>query len=271
MFWGISVKTVAWFALTGQQPRNEGLTISRRSESSLLEKPIERSKYDGLIDWLKKNDAEISDKIELRKSEGCGFGAFVTSDVDEGELLFTVPRKACLTLADAISDPNCGEGFNNLIEKAGPGGNTVVMAGYMAKEYLITMEDLKKGKEPSSRYAAYFQTLPWERGTNNQEHVLFWSDDMVESLLKGSLCYGEATSLRQEVGLAIRVMAAITGKSIRVSRGEESEGFSWPWDSKPQATGPPDGLPEAVKGAFVCLLTRAFQDGDGDEEKLVPM
>ena len=145
------------------------------------------------------------------------------------------------------------------------------MAGYMAKEYLITMEDLKKGKEPSSRYAAYFQTLPWERGTNNQEHVLFWSDDMVESLLKGSLCYGEATSLRQEVGLAIRVMAAITGKSIRVSRGEESEGFSWPWDSKPQATGPPDGLPEAVKGAFVCLLTRAFQDGDGDEEKLVPM
>jgi hypothetical protein len=197
----------------------------------------------------------------------------VTSDVEEGELLFTVPRKACFSLADATSDPSCGEAFSNLIEKAGPGGNTVVMAGYMAKEYLITMEDLKKGKEPSSRWASYFQTLPWERGTNNQEHILFWSDEMVESLLKGSLCYGEATSLRQEVGLAIRVMASITGKSIRVSRGEESEngGFSWPWESKPQATSPPEGFPEAIKGAFVCLLTRAFQDGDGDEEKLVPM
>ena len=273
MFWGLSSKTVAWFALGWQPPRNAGLIlITRLSESSLQETPIDRSNYDGLIDWLKtKNEAEINDKIELRKSEGCGFGAFVTSEVEEGELLFTVPRKACLTLADATSDPTCGEAFTKLIEKAGPGGNTVVMAGYMAKEYLITMEELKKGKEPSSRYASYFQTLPWERGTNNQEHVLFWSDDMVESLLKGSLCYGEATSLRQEVGLAIRVMAAITGKSIRVSRGEESEGFSWPWESKPPAADPPDGLPEAIKGAFVCLLTRAFQDGDGDEEKLVPM
>jgi hypothetical protein len=270
MYWGLSSTSVACFALTLQQPRHEGSRLASLSGSSLLEMPIERSKYDSLIDWLKENDAEINEKIELRKSEGCGFGAFVTSDVEEGELLFTVPRKACLTLADATSDPNCGEAFIKLIEKAGPGGNTVVMAGYMAKEYLITMEDLKNGKEPSSRWASYFQTLPWARGINNQEHILFWSEEMVESLLKGSLCYGEASSLRNEVGLASRVMASITGKSIRVAREEESEGFTWPWESKPQE-GPPEGLSEAIKGAFVCLLTRAFQDGEGDEEKLVPM
>jgi hypothetical protein len=34
-----------------------------------------------------------------------------------------------------------------------------------------------------------------------------------------------------------------------------------------------EGLSEAVTGAFVSLLTRAFEDGDedGNEEKLVPM
>lgn len=275
MLWGFTAKTLAIFALTSNEPRNIGETSRQKtsclfSGSSLVEQPIERSKYDTLIDWLKNNDAEINDKIELRKSEGCGFGAFVTSDIKEGELLFTVPRRSCLTLADATSDPNCGEAFSNLIEKAGPGGNTVVMAGYMAKEYLITVDELKNGMEPSSRWAPYFQTLPWERGVNNQEHILFWSDDMIESLLKGSLCYGEATSLREEVDLASRVMSSITGKTIRVARGEES-GFSWPWESKQATTGTPDGLPEAIKGAFVCLLTRAFQDGEGDEEKLVPM
>jgi hypothetical protein len=285
MFWALTSKTVAFFALSarphstadtaGRVLDTTSSTLFSSSASTLVEQPISKSKYDGLVEWLKSNDAEINDKIELRKSDGCGFGAFVTSDVEEDELLFTVPRNACLTLSDATSDPNCGEAFGNLIEKAGPGGNTVVMAGYMAKEYLVMLEELKKeDKEPSGRWAPYFQTLPWERGINNQEHILFWSDDMIESLLEGSLCYGEATALREEVGLATRVMGSITGKSIRVARGEESEdgGFSWPWETKaPNSEGPPEGLPEAIKAAFVCLLTRGFEDGDGDEEKLVPM
>jgi SET domain-containing protein len=33
-----------------------------------------------------------------------------------------------------------------------------------------------------------------------------------------------------------------------------------------------EGLPEAMTGAFVSILTRSFQDGEsGDEEKLVPL
>ncbi len=256
------------------QPRTTQNVVIRFNAPTFIEQAVGKSKYDGLIDWLKStHEADINNKIELRKSEGCGFGAFVTSDVEEDELLFTVPREACLTLQDAIGDTNCGDAFGKLIEKAGPGGNTVVMAGYMAKEYLIMLEELENGKEPSGKWAPYFQTLPWQRGINNQEHILFWSDQMVESLLKGSLCYGEASALREEVNLAIRVMDAITGKSIRVARGEVSEdsGFAWPWDTKPKPEGPPEGLADAIKGAFVCLLTRAFQDGDGDEEKLVPL
>jgi hypothetical protein len=242
--------------------------------STLNEQTVEASKYNDLVEWLKSNGAEINEKIEIRRSsQGSGFGAFVTGTVEEDEILFTVPREACLTLEEATRDEKCGEAFSNLIEKAGPGGNTVVMAGYMAKEYLTLKEDLEKGRESSSRWAPYFQTLPWERGVNNQEHMLFWSDEMIESLLKGSLCYGEATALRGEVSMATKIMSAVVGKSIRVARGEEAN-FSWPWEAKPAAPeGPPEGLPEAMKGAFVCLLTRAFQDGEGenDEEKLVPM
>jgi len=232
-----------------------------------------------LLEWLEDNGAYINDKIELREtSQGDGYGAFVTSHVDEDELLFTIPRKLCLTLEDATSDKDCGEEFQKLIDKAGPGGNTVSMAGYMAKEYLLVQEDLKQDKEdslPNSRWGPYFQTLPWERGVNNQEHILFWEDERVEKLLEGSLCYGEATSLREEVALAIRVLGPMVAKSIRVARGEEtSSGFRFPWQvtaASDSERGSPEGLAEAVKGAFVCLLTRSFQDGDGDEEKLVPL
>jgi len=40
------------------------------------------------------------------------------------------------------------------------------------------------------------RTLPWERGINAQEHVLFWEDGDVDALLKGSLAYADAVEIR---------------------------------------------------------------------------
>ena len=128
----------------------------------------------------------------------------------------------------------------------------------------------EEGKE-TSNFGPYLATLPWERGVNNQEHIIFWSDEDIESYLKGSMCYSEANSLREEVDYAITVLDAITGKSIQLYRGEIEDGFKWPWEVQPPPEGPVKGLSQAVKGAFVSLLTRAFQDGDDDEEKLVPL
>jgi hypothetical protein len=270
MVWGLA-STITLFLI----PNRESFCRDTRcfSTTSLQETAVEASKYKDMMTWLKSNGAEINEKLDIRQSSsGCGFGVYVSSEVAEDEVLFTVPRKACLTLDDATNDSNCGEAFSNIIDKAGPGGNTVAMAGYMAKEYLMFLEDVKKGTESSNQWGSYFQTLPWERGVNSQEHTLFWSDDMLESMLKGSLCYGEAIALREEVALATRIMGPIVGKSIRAARGIE-EAFSWPWEVK-EPEGPPDGLSDAMQGAFVCLLTRAFQDGeDGedDAEKLVPM
>jgi hypothetical protein len=284
MFWNVG-STLFLFALPQSERTQPSFCATTRSLSlqasgswtapESIEIPIQ--KYDKLLEWIKSKNGEINNKIEIRpSSRGGGYGAYVSESVAEGDVLFTIPRSACLTLDDATEDKDCGAALTKLIEKAGAGANTVVMAGYMAKEYLSLMEDEKNGRDlGNTKWGPYFETLPWNRGVNDQEHILFWSDDMVDSLLKGSSSYEEATGLRTEVDLAIRVMNAVVGKKIRAYRGEDvDEGFSWPWETKPPAPAtPPEGFPDAVKGAFVSLLTRSFQDGDseGDEEKLVPL
>ena len=231
------------------------------------------SKYELMLDWIKAKGANVSDNLCFKpSSRGGGYGAFVKEDVKEGDLLVTIPRGACVTLDDVKNDPESGEVFQKLVTQAGPGGTTVALAGLLAKKRLIA---LAKGSE-AIEWGPYFDTLPWERGINSQEHMLFWSDDDVEKLLKGTMAYPEASSLREEVALAINVLNKIIGKSVLVARGQLTDtksGFSFPWEPKPEPLkGLVDGLPEAVKGAFVCLLTRSFQDGeDGDEEKLVPL
>jgi hypothetical protein len=232
-----------------------------------------------LISWLSSKGATISPKLQiLPSSRGGGYGAFVSEPVEVDEILFTIPRTACITLEDATNDNVCGEAYKRVIERAGPGGNTVVMAGFMALERLKCLEDSKKETtdDSSTSFGPYLETLPWGRGMNGQEHILYWDD--IDSLI-GSMCYSEAESLREEVDLAITVLNGIVGKSIREYRGEDV-GFKWPWqvymDTKAndEPQGPVEGLPEAVKGAFVSLLTRAFQDDDDrdrDEEKMVPL
>jgi len=231
------------------------------------------SKYDGLLDWLKSNGATVNNDLCFRaSSRGGGFGAFVNKDVAEGEILVSIPRNVCVTLDDVRNDNESGEIFEQLMREAGPGGNTIALAGIIAKERLLIEA---KGPE-ASRWGPYFETLPWARGINNQEHMLFWTDEDIKTKLKGTMCYREVTALRDEVELAIKVINTIIGKSVLITRGELSDtksGFSLPWEPKPEPLKRTvEGVPEAVRGAFVCLLTRAFQDGDedADEEKLVP-
>ncbi|GAX13653.1 hypothetical protein FisN_14Lh334 [Fistulifera solaris] len=241
-----------------------------------------------MLIWLKSKGADINSKIEIRPStrQGSGYGVFVKDAVEADELLFTIPRSACITLDQALQDEVCGKTFQKIIDQAGPGGITVAMAGFMAKEWLLTPTTDNKRTQDTS-FGPYLRTLPWTRGVNNQEHILFWSNQEIEMSLKGSMCYSEATALREEVNLAIRVLNGIVKPPIEAQRrkergdeekeeeAEQNSGFSWPWQTKSTedttTTTILEGLPEAVKGAFVCLLTRAFEDGEGDAEKLVPM
>ncbi|KAL7537922.1 hypothetical protein ACHAXR_008161 [Thalassiosira sp. AJA248-18] len=259
-----------------------------------------QNKYDDLIQWfLSSNEKSyISPKVAIRPStrgglKTGGYGTFASDDLEEGELLLRIPRVCCVTLDDALNDIECGSDFQKLMEQAGPGSDTVVLAGYLAKEYLLLKEydrRLKAGEKDDDnsemrrlskiKFAPYFRTLPWERGVNAQEHVLFWEDADVDALLKGSLAYDDAVETRSTVKLAIKILDGIISPVIRRARGdeeevEEEEGFRFPWQSKeeeePSAEAEIlDGLEDAVRGAFVISLSRAFaapsDANDGKEE-----
>ena len=258
-----------------------------------------QDKYDDLIQWFLSSDERsfMSPKVEIRPSTRGGlatggYGAFASDDVTEGELLLRIPRDCCVTLDDALKDNECGPAFQKLMEQAGPGSDTVVLVGYLAKEYLLLKESdrrLKAGEGADDnaemrrlsniKFAEYMRTLPWKRGVNAQEHVLFWEDEDVDSLLKGSLAYADAIETRATVKFAIMILNGIIGPVIRKSRSDEEEakaeeGFRFPWQSKEEEEQPDDsevildGLEEAVRGAFVISLSRAFAAtaGDGKEE-----
>ena len=86
-----------------------------------------------------------------------------------------------------------------------------------------------------------------------------------------------------KVALAIKIMNGVIGPSVLTARGVwEKKDFAWPWE-KQKIEGPVDGVADAIKGAFVSLLTRSFEDGNkstddddssssnDDSEKLVPL
>lgn len=265
-----------------------------------------KDKYDDLIQWLLASNEKsyIASNVEIRPSTRGGlatggYGMFASEDLTEGELLLRIPRDCCVTLDDALNDDECGPAFQKLMDQAGPGSDTVVVAGYLAKEYLLLKEydrRLEMGAQPDDnsemrrlskiKFAPYLRTLPWARGVNAQEHMLFWEDGDVDSLLKGSLAYDDAVETRSTVKLATKILDGIIGPVVRKARGEEDEaeeegGFRFPWQSqeeeKPSGDAEIlDGLEDAVRGAFVISLSRAFvapsgADDGKEEDRLEPV
>jgi len=264
-----------------------------------------RNKYDNLIQWLLSSNGNsyISPKVKILPSTRGGlatggYGMFANEDLPEGELLLRIPRDCCVTIDDALNDMECGPAFQKLLEQAGSGADTVVIAGYLAKEYLLLKEydrRLKAGEKPDGdavmrrlskiKFAPYLRTLPWERGVNAQEHVLFWEDEDVDALLKGSLAYADAVDTRSTVKYATTILNGIIGPVIRKARGEEEKveeagGFRFPWQEEEEKPSDEDeivdGLEDAVRGAFVINLSRAFAAPSGaddgkEEDRLEPV
>lgn len=247
--------------------------------------------YGNLLTWLDESfsTSYIHPSIKLAPSTringGGGHGAFVTSSLSENDLIFKIPREACITSSDVLQDEDCGKVFKALIDKAGPGGFTVCLAGYLAKEYLCHLEskELDNGVTSPSKFGPYLDTLPWKRGWNGQEHVLYWTNDEIETYLKGSLCWKESNDLRGEVKFARNLLNGLIGPAVLKARDEIEEEkplipfleFTKP--PPPKITAPVDGLGRAVRGAFVILLTRAFDDDydseieSEDAERLIPL
>ncbi len=266
-------------------PKTRAFRLPPLHSSKLIPRSVKLEKYASFLEWLRASGATVHESLEIDKSSSAGYGAFLLQDVQEGELLFSIPRNLCVTIEKATSsnddDGTFGDGLSTIVEKAGPGGSTVAMAGYLAKEYILMVlerRDPSKATKSNSDsfWGPYMELLPWKRGINNQEHVLFWNDRKIEELLRGSMCYSEAKNLREEVALSITVLGPLLKRSVRMARGDLStdplERFKsmLPWE---QFQNDNEDLNEilddkligdAIKGAFVTLLTRSFAD-DSDE------
>ena len=209
-----------------------------------------------LLSYMAVRGAQIG-PVELGKSvSGAGYGAFVTEDVEEDEVLFTIPKLACIGLYTACGDEEVGTSLARLAAAGGNGGATVALAGFLAKEWLC------HGTE--GEYGPYLAMLPWDaewppEGEQEQEHVLWWSESQIDSL-EGSDAFEDALGLREEVALACKVCKGLIGKAVR--EGYKASGKNL-WDIWTAD----DDIDRAVRGAFVSILSRAFAQGsEGGEE-----
>lgn len=250
---------------------------------------VTTAEYSNLLTWLNTTfptsyvHPSIAIAPSTRGGGTGGHGAFATSPLSKDELVFRIPREACVTSQDVWTDPDCGAAFQSIIKKTGPGGFSVCLAGYLAKEYLV--ETAEGGK--ASKFGPYLATLPWKRNINGQEHVLFWEEKEVREYLTDSLCWGESRDLRDEVKVARKLLNSVLGPTVLRARMSDAQReredaplipfLKWTKPPPQPVTEPVPGLGKAVTGAFVILLTRAFDDGSDEEngvdavDRLVPV
>lgn len=111
------------------------------------------------------NGIEYSNSLQLCIDEGSvsGIGVRAVVDLKEGDIIATIPKKACLTIRTSAA--------GHMIEEAELGGALGLAVAFM----------YERSKGTNSPWYAYLQLLP------HQECVpLVWTVDEVDTLLAGT-------------------------------------------------------------------------------------
>lgn len=114
-------------------------------------------------EWLKANDVQINDKVELHdfSLQGQGRGVIAKDDIAKGELIFSIPTKFVMA---AENDKE----FGKLIEKHDNGEWLNLMSFMMVCEQRV-------------HWKPYFDVLPKQFNT-----PMFWDPSKAKKLLQGS-------------------------------------------------------------------------------------
>jgi hypothetical protein len=220
--------------------------------------------YVQLLQWLQYNVTQswISSKVKISPSKisgssfMSGYGVFSTGAISEGELLFVIPSDGCISFSSSIMNDDFGERLRLRLKGAGPGGSTVGLAGWLAKERLKLILD----HQTHVSFQPYLSILPWYK--EEQDHVLFYSDQQIQSL---SQLYPQAAEdakgLRLEVEIAKKLLCPII---LDFLIGCKDTSLSHYKHCK-------ELCHEAITAAFVIVLTRSFYSNDIQEERLVPL
>ena len=183
--------------------------------------------------------------VTIRPSDlGYGYGCYTTRDIEDDELLFSVPAKVQISAPTAFLDHICGATFAN--EEA---TDMTAIAGFMAMSALCDSAD----------HAPYLSTLPL---SPEEPHILWWSDREM-ALLAGTSAHDEAAQIRDEADEA--VASALRNQPLR-----EAVALSL---QESESDGEVDErLSEAVRAAYSCILSRAFGAADGGNgREMVPI
>jgi hypothetical protein len=238
--------------------------------------------YIQLLHWLQHNVTQswVSSKIGIGPStevvvagsssnrDNCtttGYGVFASQPIDKGELLLVIPSKACLSFSSIITndDDGFGQRLGSLLKVAGPGGSTVGLAGWLAKERLkmILTPSTINYNNISSFYRPYLSILPWTK--EEQDHILLYTDNQIQTLSHSyPQAAEEAKALRSEVQLAKKILCPIILEYVLVGKNAPSSYYKYCKELCNQA----------ITAAFVILLTRSFySNSDDGEERLVPL
>ncbi|KAL7533008.1 hypothetical protein ACHAXR_004997 [Thalassiosira sp. AJA248-18] len=250
----------------------KGFGQSNKSPTAILEVNSEGSSsntsgspiHADLLTWLKQNpNTFISPKFSIQPSKLGGYGGFAgNSPIKKDELIFRIPRENCVTYDDALSDADCGEAFRLIRDKRVPSWGMVMIAGWIAKEYLLAKEFNDATTLAKIKHWPYLQSVPWSRGTLGQDHILFWSDEEVETLLRGSLAYDDAILIRRTVDSAVQLLSDFVIPTVLAVREElRDQNYSLPRTNNDSDTADIlEGLKQAVRGAFVISLSRSFAE-----------
>lgn len=199
-----------------------------------------------LLDWMVATDDHVvATVLSIGPStySGGGQGLFVTQNVAKGEVLLTIPESNIISVDNAWHDDVWGDAFCYLSDEGGAAGKMASLAGFIAKEML-------KAKE--SYWYPYLSMLP--KQSSDLDHVLWWSDDDIDTLLVESNIRSEVSTLREDTHSAMDIL-------WQVLQSEDS------WDLPPSK----DAWDEAVRAAYVAILSRSFEDDSTDSSKLVPV
>lgn len=252
--------------------RNNNITISLDQLVTVVDYVTSKTEgsdistiYTNLLTWIQSNPySYMSPKFILRPSSlGGGYGGFTNTFIAKDEIIMRIPRdKCCITPNDALNDKRCGVYFRRIREQQLPSYGMILICGYMTLEYLIASQQKQMGLhvqiDNSSSRMPYLTTLPWTQdGMFAQDHVLFWSDEEVHTLLSGSRAYDDALLIRKTVDDAIELLKDFILPIVRRHGSDANVELLLN-----------ESFKRTVKGAFVIALSRSFAEEVDDDNPI---
>jgi len=259
--------------------RNTAIIVHQADEvddaTSTTSSPI----HAHLVQWLSSHpNTHITSKFVIRPSTlGGGYGGFANNFIPRGELILQIPRELCVTYDDVLHDSTCGHVFQSIKNERIPSWGMILIAGWIAKECVIAQREpsllanhnnVDASNNSRIKHNPYLQSLPWTQGGSfSQDHILFWSQDEVETLLGGSKAYADALLIRNTVDDAIKrlvdvMVPIILHDSRMVERSSQSDRRQLPatMSNDEDEADIRERYSNAVKGAFVISLSRSFAE-----------